>query len=251
LVANYGGGSASVLPIQVDGKLGPPTATVQHKGKSTNPQRQQAPHAHSINLDAANRHAFVADLGLDKVLVYKFDPMKGRLTGHEPPYLNVAPGAGPRHFAFHPNGKNAYVINELNSTVSALAYDENRGVLSEIQTVATLPADFKGVNHTAEVLVHPSGAFVYGSNRGHDRIAIFAVDPTTGKLTPAGHQAKGIKTPRNFNVDPTGKWLLVANQDGGSVIVFQIDPKTGALTPTDQRIEVSRPVCVKMMPAGR
>src|SRR5262249_8148127 len=157
---------------------------VQHKGSSVNPKRQEAPHAHSINLDPGNRFAFVADLGLDKVLVYRFDQAKGTLTPNDPPAAAVAPGAGPRHFAFHPTGRHAYVINELNSTVTAFSYDAAKGVLTEVQSVTTLPEGFKGTNYPAEVVVHPTGKFVYGSNRGHDSIAVFTVDAATGKLTP-------------------------------------------------------------------
>jgi 6-phosphogluconolactonase len=247
LVANYGGGSASVLPIAEDGRLGTATAFVQHKGTSSNPQRQEAPHAHSINLDAANRFAFVADLGLDKVLVYRFDADRGTLAPNEPAAATVAPGSGPRHFAFHPNGRWAYVINEMANTVTSFAYDADKGVLKPEQTISTLPAGARGDSWTAEVQVHPSGRFLYGSNRGHNSIAMFAIDPQTGRLTAAGHQAHHIKTPRNFGIDPTGTFLLVANQDGNSIVVFRIDPETGGLTPTGTEVEVSMPVCVKMI----
>lgn len=251
LVANYGSGSVSVLPIEAGGRLGKATAFVQHHGSGPNPQRQQGPHAHSINLDAANRFAVVADLGLDKLLVYRFDPRKGTLTPNEPPAVSVAPGAGPRHFAFHPNGKNAYVIDELNSTVTAFHYDGQRGILEPIQAVSTLPDGFKGRNYPAEVQVHPSGKFLYGSNRGQNSIAVFTTDGKTGKLSAAGHQADKIKTPRNFGIDPTGTYLLVANQDSDSVLVFRIDAETGELRPTGSAIEVPTPVCVKMMPLTR
>ncbi len=160
----------------------------------------------------------------------------------------MPPGSGPRHFAFHPNGHNAYVINELNSTVTAFAYDADRGALTILQTLSTLPPGVKVTNYPAEVQVHPSGKFLYGSNRGHDSIAIFAIDPQTGKLRPVGHQGQGIKTPRNFGIDPTGKYLIVANQDSNSLVVFRIDPSTGELKPTGMVVEVPTPVCVKMMP---
>jgi 6-phosphogluconolactonase len=251
LAANYGGGSACVVPIEDDGRLGKATAFVQHKGSSVNPDRQKEPHAHSINLDPANRFAFVADLGLDKVLVYRFDKASGTLTPNDPPAAALAPGAGPRHFAFHPTGRHAYVINELDSTVTAFDYDAQRGVLKPVQTVTALPKGFKGKSWTAEVVVHPSGKFVYGSNRGHDSIAVFSVDAKTGQLTPAGHQSDRIKTPRNFAIDPTGAWLLVANQASDSVIVFRIDPDTGRLEPTGHAAEVPVPVCVRMMPWPR
>jgi len=246
LVANYGGGSAAVLPIQGDGSLGEPSGFAQHKGFSVDPDRQKEPHAHSINLDPANHFAFVADLGLDKVLVYRFDSEKGTIKPNEPPFVAIASGAGPRHFAFHPNGKYAYVINEMGNSVTAMDYDADKGVLKKVQSVPTLPKKVKG-NSTAEVVVHPSGKFLYGSNRGHNSIAIFRIDPETGKLTPAGHQDMGIKTPRNFNIDPTGKFLMVANQDGDSLLIFAIDQKTGELKPTDRKVEVPSPVCVKFL----
>jgi 6-phosphogluconolactonase len=243
LAANYGGGSACVLPIEEGGKLGPVIGFGQHKGHSINKSRQEAPHAHSINLDAKNRFAFVADLGLDQVIIYRFDAGKLHYSGH----AGVKPGAGPRHFAFHPDGKHAYVINELDSTITVFDYDADKGALTSIQTISTLPAGYKGQTTTAEVVVHPSGKFVYGSNRGHNSIAVFRVDATTGKLSAAGHQNKGIKIPRNFAIDPTGKYCVVANQDGDSVIVFTIDPKTGELGPTEAKAAISRPVCVRFL----
>jgi 6-phosphogluconolactonase len=247
LVANYGGGSVAVLPVKEDGQLGEATAFVQHSGSSVNPERQEGPHAHSINLDAANRFAVAADLGLDKLLVYRFDSANGTLTPNDPPSASVKPGAGPRHFAFHPKGTSAYVINEMQSTVTAFSYDSGRGVLKELQTISTLPPSFKGENSTAEVQVHPSGKFLYGSNRGHDSIAVFAINPDKGTLTFVEHQSTRGKTPRNFGIDPTGKYLLAANQDSASVVAFRIDPQTGRLTPTGQSIEVPSPVCVKFV----
>jgi 6-phosphogluconolactonase len=248
LVANYGGGSVSAIPIGRDGKLGTPTASIQHTGSGTNPQRQERPHAHSINLDAGNKFAVAADLGLDKLLVYRFDPGKGTLVANDPPFATVAPGSGPRHFAFHPNRRNAYVINEMARTVTAFGYDAKGGVLKELQTISTLPAGVTGGNFsTAEVQVHPSGKFLYGSNRGHNSIAIFSIDSKTGMLTAAGHQPTQGNTPRNFGIDPTGKFLLAANQASNTVVVFRIDGKTGALTPTGQVVQVPVPVCVKFV----
>ncbi|HEY7312199.1 MAG TPA: lactonase family protein [Gemmataceae bacterium] len=248
LVANYGGGNASVLHIEEDGRLGERTAFTQHTGKGTDPGRQEAPHAHSINLDAANRFAVVADLGLDQVFVYRFDADKGSLAKNDPPSATLPPKSGPRHFAFHPDGRHAYVINEMANTVTAMNYDAEHGTLKPVQTVSTLPEGYKKSTSTAEVQVHPSGKFLYGSNRGHNSIAIFTIDEKSGELTPAGHQASGIKTPRNFGIDPTGQFLLVANQDGDSVLVFRIDPKTGALEATGAKVEVGKPVCVKFVP---
>jgi 6-phosphogluconolactonase len=247
LAANYEGGSACVLPIRSDGGLGEASEVVHHRGSSVNKQRQEAAHAHSINLDAANRFAFVADLGLDKVMIYRYDAEKGKLPANDPPFVAVTPGSGPRHFAFHPDGRHAYVINELASTVTAMDYDPEHGVLKPIQTVSTLPEDSKGENTTAEVQVHPSGKFLYGSNRGHNSIAVFKIDAKTGELTPAGRQGGDIKIPRNFGIDPTGKYLLVANQESDSIVVFRIDPDSGELTPTGAKAEVPMPVCVKMM----
>jgi len=248
LVANYGGGSAAVLRIEADGRLGERTGFVQHHGKGADPTRQEGPHAHSINLDATNRFAFVADLGLDQVFIYRFDADKGTLEKHEPPSVKVTPRSGPRHFAFHPNGRYAYVINELANTVTAMKYDADKGDLAPIQTISTLPEGYDKPTWTAEVQVHPSGKFLYGSNRGHNSIAVFTIDEKTGQLTAAGHQAEGIKTPRNFGIDPTGAFVLVANQDGDSILVFRIDAQTGALQATGAKVEVGKPVCVKFLP---
>jgi len=245
LVANYGSGSAAVIPIEPDGRLAEPTGVVQHEGSSVNPQRQKGPHAHSINASPDDRFAFVADLGIDKIMIYKLDIEKGTIAANDPAFVKVAPGAGPRHFAFHPNGKYAYVINELHGTMTAFAYDSASGRLTEIQTITTLPDGFDGSNACAEVRVHPSGAFLYGSNRGHDSIVVYRIDPAKGTLTFVEHERAGVKTPRNFNIDPTGKFCLVANQSAGSVIVFRIDRETGALAPTGHKISVAKPVCIR------
>jgi 6-phosphogluconolactonase len=250
LVANYGGGSVAALPIHPDGSLGEATAFIQHTGTSANPERQGGPHAHSINVDAANRFAFAADLGLDKILVYRFDPEKGTLTPNDPPFAAVAPASGPRHFAFHPDGRHAYVINEIKCTVTAFTYDPARGELKDFQTLSTLPGALEPSYSTAEVQVHPSGKFLYGSNRGHDTIAIFTIEKESGRLTAIGHQPTGGKTPRNFGIDPTGAFLIAANQDSDSLVVFRIDPQSGKLEPTGYTAEVPMPVCVKMIPAG-
>lgn len=246
LVANYGGGSVACLPIHDDGSVKPASTFIQHQGSSVDKQRQQGPHAHSINLDAANKFAVAADLGLDKLLVYRFDPTKGSLAPNDPPSTSLPPGGGPRHFAFHPNGKFAYANNEMTSTVSALAYDAATGKLTELQTISTLPEPTPG-NSTAETRVHPNGKFVYVSNRGHNSIALFAVDPATGKLSPLGHESTRGKVPRNFNIDPSGKFLLAANQDSANVVVFRIDEQTGKLTATGSEIQVPRPVCVRFV----
>ncbi len=248
LMANYSGGSVSVLPIRPDGLLEPASAFIQHEGHSVDPRRQAGPHAHSINLDAANRFAFVADLGLDQMLVYEFSSDDGSLAPNTPPFTKVAPGAGPRHFAFHPTERFAYVINELDCTITVFAYDAKQGRLTVLESVPTLPAGFTEKNTTAEVVVHPSGKFVYGSNRGHDSIAAFRIDQQTGRLTPLGHTSTGGNTPRNFAIDPLGRFILAENQDSDSIIVLRIDPETGALEPTGSRVTVPSPVCVRMMP---
>lgn len=248
LVANYSGGSVAVLPIKADGSLGEATAFIQHQGSSVNPQRQKGPHAHWIDTDAANRFAFCCDLGLDKVLIYKLDSARGTLAPNDPPAVATKPGAGPRHLAFHPNGRYAYVINELGNTMVAYRYDAEAGRLEEIQSLPTLSADFTGNSTTAEVEVHPSGKFVYGSNRGHDSIVVYAVDASSGKLAWVQHQSSLGKSPRNFAVDPTGAWLIAGNQSSGNLVVFKIDQVTGRLSETGQNFEVPG-VCVKFVTA--
>ena len=250
LVANYTGGSVACLPIQPDGSLAPASSFIQHEGSSVDPRRQQGPHAHSINLDPANKFAFAADLGLDKILVYALDADKGQLTPHDPPSASVKPGAGPRHFHFHPSGKYAYVINEMNLTVTAFSYNADKGVLSEIQTITTIPdedRDQKGLS-TAEVRVHPSGKFLYGSNRGHDTIVAYRINQDTGRLTHVENEPTGGKTPRNFYIDPTGTYLLAENQSTNSIVVFRINQDTGALEATGNTAEVPSPVCIRLIP---
>jgi 6-phosphogluconolactonase len=247
LVANYTGGSVAVFPVREDGRLGAASAFVQHAGSSVNPARQEGPHAHSINLSPDNRFAIAADLGLDELLVYRFDPTQGTLAGNNPAFAKVNPGAGPRHFSFLPSGSFAYVINEMGSTVTAFSYDAAGGVLRALQTISTLPKGFAGQNDDAEVQAHPSGKFLYGSNRGHDSIAVFAIEAGRGTLTPVEHVSTQGKTPRNFGIDPTGSYLFAANQDSDNIVVFRIDPKTGRLTATGQTLEVPSPVCVKFV----
>jgi 6-phosphogluconolactonase len=247
LVANYGSGSASVIPIKSDGSLAEPTGFVQHEGSSINPQRQKGPHAHSINVSPDNRFAFVADLGLDKVMIYKLDIDKGTITANDPAFAKVKPGAGPRHFTFSIDGKYAYVINEMGGTITAFACEPVLGTLTEIQTISTLPDGFTGRSSCAEVRAHPGGKFLYGSNRGHDSIAVYRIDPAKGTLSFVEHEKAGIKTPRNFNIDPTGKFCLIANQGADSVVVFKIDQKTAALETTDSKISIGKPVCIRFL----
>jgi len=245
LVANYGGGSVESIPV-TDGKLGEPGTFIQHQGSSVNKSRQGEPHAHSINVSPDNRFAFAADLGLDRIMVYKLDAEKGTMTPNDPPFAEIPPGSGPRHFAFHPSGRFAYVCGEMTSTVHAMTYDADKGVLKVVQSLSTLPNEVKG-NSTAETQVHPSGKWVYVSNRGHDSVAVFKVDLATGHLTAVGHQSTGGKVPRNFGIDPTGKYLIAANQNSNNVVVFAIDEATGMPKPTGHEVEVSKPVCVKFM----
>ena len=253
LVANYGGGSVETLPIEKDGRLGAPATFIQHKGTSVDPQRQEGPHGHFITTDFGNRFALACDLGLDKVLVYKFDPATAALTPNDPPSASVAPGSGPRHLAFHPSGRFAYVINEMKCTMTAFTYDPKRGELKELETLSTLPEDeaVKPNYSTAEVVAHPSGKFLYGSNRGHNSIVVFAIDSNTGKLARVENVPTQGKTPRGFGIDPTGAFLLAANQDSDNVVVFRIDQKTGRLTATGQSVEVGAPVSVEFVPASK
>jgi 6-phosphogluconolactonase len=251
LVANYSGGSFAAMPIRADGGLSEATFFDQHTGTGANPKRQEKAHAHSVNLSPDNRFAIVADLGVDKLYVYKLDAAKAMLTPNEPAFAAMAPGSGPRHFMFHPDGKHAYVINELQSTITALGYDAAKGTFQQLQTITTLPKDFTGNNSTAEVQVHPSGKFVYGSNRGHDSIAVYSIDPTKRTLTWIENVSTQGKNPRNFGIDPTGSFLLAANQNSNNIVVYRIDAKTGRLTPTGQMVDVPAPVCVKFLEAAR
>ena len=247
LAAGYGAGTVVVQRIVEDGRLGEQSALVKHEGSSVNASRQSAPHAHSVNLDADNNFAFAADLGVDKVLIYRFDAAQGTLEPAEHPAATLAPGAGPRHFTFHPNGRLAYVINELDSTITSFRYDPTKGSLVEIETVTTLPKGFEGENYTAEVVVHPGGRFLYGSNRGHNSIAVYSIDVSNGKLTMIEQTPTGGVWPRNFCVDPTGQYLLAANQKSDSVHVFRIDQQTGRLERTDHSIEVPAPSCIRFL----
>jgi len=247
LVANYTGGSVAVFPVLADGKLGEASAFVQHTGKGTNPERQEGPHAHSIDLSPDNRFAFVDDLGLDELLVYKFDNAKGSLTPNDPPFAKLDAGAGPRHFALSPSGRFAYVVSEMGRSVTVFSDDAASGKLQPLQTISTLPKDFTGRNDDAEIEIHPSGKFLYASNRGHQSVAVYAVDPNKGTLTLVEITPTGGKEPRAFEIDPTGKFLFAANQKSDNIVVFRIDDKTGRLTPTGKVLNVPSPVCVKFL----
>jgi 6-phosphogluconolactonase len=249
LVANYGGGSIEVLPVERDGRLKAATAFVQHKGSSVDPQRQKEPHAHYITVDPSNRHAYVADLGLDKILIYRFDAAKGTLAPNEPGSAPVKPGSGPRHIAMDPKGRFAYLINEMSCTLTAFSRDAGTGGLKELQTVSTLPEGQSVAPgySTAEVLAHPSGKFLYGSNRGHDSIVVFAIDEASGHLTLVQHEPSQGNIPRGFGIDPSGAYLIVGNQKSDSVVVFRIDKSTGKLTPAGKPITVGAPVSVEFV----
>ncbi len=247
LVANYTGGSVTVFPVLPDGKLGEASAFIQHNGHGTNPQRQEKAHAHSIDLSPDNRFAMVDDLGLDELFVYKFNSVNGSLTPNSPPFARLDPGSGPRHFVLSPTGKFAYVISEMKSTVTAFSNDEKTGKLHPLQTISALPKDFTGQNDDAEIQMHPSGKFLYASNRGSDTITVFAIDPGKGTLTPVEYTPTQGKVPRSFEIDPTGRFLFAENQKSDNIVVFRIDAKTGRLTPTGKVLEVASPVCVKFL----
>jgi 6-phosphogluconolactonase len=253
LVANYDGGSIAVFPIREDGSLAPASAFVRHSGSSINKERQEGPHAHWIGTSPDNRFALAADLGLDKILVYRFNAAKGTLAPNTLPFAKLNPGAGPRHFAFHPNGKFAYVLTEMGSSVTAFAYKASNGSLSPLQTVPTLSIlrkDYSGPKEAAEIAVHPSGKFLYASNRaGIDTISAFSIDPVKGTLHLKDEYPTMGKTPRNFSIDPTGKFLLAANQESNNIVIFRIDSTTGALSPIGEVTEVPAPVCITFVAA--
>lgn len=238
------------LPIGDGGELRASTSFIQHSGSSINPQRQTGPHAHLIHLDPSNQFAVSADLGIDKVMIYHFDSDSGKLAAHAVPSVEVAPGSGPRHFAFHPSAKFGYVINELLLNVTAFDFDSN-GALNVQQVISTLPPGTEKIGSTAELQIHPSGRFLDGSNRGHDSIVVDKVDQKTGRLANIENESTGGKTPRNFGIDPTGKFLLAANQSTNNIVVFRIDQKTGELFPAGHEISIPSPVCVKMLPVTR
>lgn len=242
LAANYAGGNVVLYPVRSDGSLGEAIDVARHSGRGADPERQEAPHAHCAVFDEAGRYAFAADLGIDKVMVYRLDADRGRLVpnGH----AATRPGAGPRHFVFHPNGRFAYVINELDSTVAGFSYDREAGKLAGLQVISTLPAGFPGKSYCADIHIHPTGRFLYGSNRGHDSLAVFAIDERSGRLAAVGRHATGGRWPRNFAIDPTGRWLLAANQHTGNVTIFRIDPRTGLLEPGGRPLDIPMPVCL-------
>jgi 6-phosphogluconolactonase len=244
LVANYGDGTLSIFPVQADGSLGEASHVEQHDGSGPHERRQQGPHAHSVQFDPGGRFVLACDLGIDRVMVYRLSD-DGKLVANDPPGVATPAGGGPRHLAFSPDGRFAYVNDEISSALNVLAYDAERGALTLLQTVSTLPEGVSVPNNsTAQVKVHPSGLMVYVSNRGHDSLALFEVEAGKGTVTPVGHQPTGGRTPRNFNLTGDGTWLIAANQNGDSLVTFRADRTSGRLTETGQVVATAAPVCV-------
>ena len=245
VVANYASGTAAAMPIGPDGSLAPATDVVTLTGEpGPHPIEQTRSHPHHVQIDPAGRVVVIPDKGLDRVFVYRLDHAGGKLVPSDPPSVQARPGAAPRHAAFHPSASYAYVINELDSTITTYAYDSDRGVLRPLQVVSTLPPTFTGANTTAEIAVAPSGRFVYGSNRGHDSIVIFAVDEDAGTLTPIAWEPTRGETPRYFGLDPSGTFLYAANQGSDTIVTFRVDRTSGTLTPTGQVVRTGSPVCI-------
>jgi len=242
LVANYGGGTVAVLRIGADGRLQPASSVRRHEGQGPNSARQQKPHAHGVYLDAAERFAFAPDLGADRVFVYRFDSDMGTLTPHGA--APVEPGSGPRHLAFHPKGRHAYVINELSNTIAVFGYDPAKGELAPLETVKTLPEGVTGTSYTAEVEVSPDGRFLYGSNRGHDSLVVFRIDAASGRLALAGHVPVGGAWPRHFTIEARGGVLLAAHQRSATIAFFRLDPASGMPKPIGASVAVDRPACL-------
>ena len=248
LVANYDGGNVAVFALRPDGAIGDWTGFDQHTGRSVNPRRQAHAYAHAIVLDPTNRFVLVPDLGVDRLYIYRFDGNSGALTPNEPAFAAIAPGSGPRHVRFHPNGRWVYLINEIASTIIAFSWDSTNGRLAPFQTITTLPADFKGVSACAELEIHPNGRLLYCSNRGDDSLAGFAIDQDTGRLTPVEHVSSGGKSSRNFAFDPTGRWIIVTNHDSDNALVFRVDTATGRLTRSGDPVTVPSPYCERFLP---
>jgi 6-phosphogluconolactonase len=244
VVANYGGGSVAAFRVNPDGLLSGPTALMKHSGSSVDPERQTGPHAHAVVLSPDNRFVFVPDLGLDEIRIYRLDPATASLAPADPPFVKTKAGSGPRHFAFSPNGRFAYSLHEMGSMVTVWAYTSASGKLSEVQTISTLPANFHGENASAEIEMDSKGRFLYASNRGHDSITVFAIEPKDGRLTVVERVLTQGRTPRNFQIDPSGRYLLAANQDTDNIVIFKIDGRTGRLLPTGTVLDVPSPVCV-------
>lgn len=244
IVSSYHGGMIGVLPVLDNGLLGQLSDKHQHVGYSIHPNQEKA-HTHSVFMDAFNQYAVACDLGLDQILIYKLDLDQIKLIPHG--ITKVAPGAGPRHFAFHPKLPFGYVINELNSTFTAFSYKENQGELTEIQTISTLPVNYDGKNACADIHISADGKFLYGSNRGHDSIVVCSIDPSNGHLNVIDFTSTGGKHPRNFALSPDNRFLLAANRDSNNIVTFERNPLTGKLTQTEIKLNVSKPVCIKFM----
>lgn len=246
-VANYGEGTVAMLPIEDDGEIGAATDVVVHDGSSADPDGQQEAHPHSIGPGPQNRFAYAPDLGTDRVMIYRIDHERGRLRPADSPYVELHDGAGPRHFEFHPNGRFVYVISELDSTISAFEHDPETGALDTIETVSALPESFDGESYCADIHFHPSGRWMYGSNRGHDSIAVFEVDDETGRLRVVDHESTRGHWPRNFALDPAGDHLYVENQRSDSIVPFEVDPDSGRLTAIDRRQDLPEPLCMRFV----
>jgi 6-phosphogluconolactonase len=242
LVANYAGGSFASFPIMPDGRLGEAASFIQDQGSSANKSRQSAPHAHSVNLPRSNKFMLGADLGTDKVMIFKLDAANAKIAPGDPPSASVKPGSGPRHLVIAPDQKHVYVVNEMASTVTTFDYDANTGGMKEIDTVSTLPAGFNGQSTCAEIAIDTHGRFVYASNRGHNSIGVFAVDSKTGKLSLIQNQNSGGAIPRSFALDPSGDWLIAGNQNTNNIAILKVDRKTGKLSDTGGRLDVGAPV---------
>jgi 6-phosphogluconolactonase len=251
LVANFLGGSAAVFALRPDGSIGRRTAFIQHIGASPDPHDPRHAHAHSIRFDPSHRFVLLADLGLDKIFVYRLNPKTGALTPSDPPFASVAPGSGPRHTAFDPRGRYVYAINQTANSIVRFGWNSDRGVLTQFESVSTLPEGFKGKNMGSEILMHPSGNFLYATNRGDNSVAMFSVQTDTGRLTLIQHISTQGKTPRNAEFDPTGKWLLVSNQDSNNAVVFRIDQSTGELIQNGDPVSVPAPFCERFLSAGK
>jgi 6-phosphogluconolactonase len=249
VVANYGSGSVASFAINADGSIGAKTGFDQHSGSGPNKARQEGPHAHEAVLSPDNRFLFVPNLGSDQIKIYKFDAAKGTFAPNDPPFASVKAGLGPRHIVFGRGGKFAYVVCEMGSSVVVFSYDPVKGSLTPVQTISTLPADFTGIDNSSEIGIGRSGRFLYASNRGHDSITVFAIDPQKGALTPVQTVPSQGKVPRNFAIDPTGKYMVVANQLSDQMVVFAIDQKDGQLKPTGQVLDIALPVSTLFVPA--
>jgi 6-phosphogluconolactonase len=247
LCANYGGGSVASAQIMDDGSIKGPISTFQNHGNGPMKSRQEGPHAHSFFVDPSNRFALSCDLGTDQVFVFKLDVASGKLTANDPAFATTPAGAGPRHLVFSPDAKFVYVVNELSSTITVFTWTQESGRLSQVQDVSMLPADFMGESWAAEIRIHPNGDFLYASNRGHDSIAIYAIDRSSGKLTLLGCESTRGKWPRNFQIDPPGQWLIVGNEHSNDLFVFKIDAASGKLTAIGDRVEVPTPSCVRFV----